>query len=167
MKKSLMAFYLVMTTFVGVAQAQTQEVFWNAENLQADKECLLQIVRAKMGVTKKTPAPRVRLESTTPFNEYQDAMEKWWGLRPDVFVNVYDAPNNTIYLTNNMKWYKSPRTPVDSLVHELTHFVQVQDQNGASGDEDLLEADAVKVQTWFRETHSQFIGDEKYQGACQ
>ncbi|MNK51243.1 hypothetical protein D3C87_701410 [compost metagenome] len=166
MLKSIFALSFVMM-FSLQSLAQEAQVFWSAEKLHESEQCLLQLVRTKMKV--KTPAdmfPRIRFETEVPFDEYQDAIEKWWGVRPEFFNNTYDVPNNTIYVTNNMRWYKSPRTPMDSLVHELAHFVQVRDLKIGDGDADHLEAQAIEVQTWFRENRAQFIRDQKYEGDC-
>lgn len=167
MKKSLFfASFIFVLSSALAAQSEAPASFWNAQNLQADKECLLKIVRQKMNSDKQNPSPLLRVESETPFKEYQDAMEVWWKFRPEVFVNVFDAPKNTIYLTNNKNWYKAPRTPVDSLVHELTHYVQSIDLDKGGGDPDQLEIEAIQVQDWFRTNYGQYIQDEKYQGPC-
>lgn len=159
---------LVLLAFVSFSEASLaqESEYWNAQNLHADMNCLLQITRKQMGSTQ-TSIPKLKVESETPLTEFQDAMEKWWNFRPDVFLNVYDANTNTIYLMNKKTSYKHPRTAVDSLVHELTHFVQYQDQGGASGDQDILEGEAIRVQTWFRENRGDRIQNEKYQGPCE
>ena len=61
---------------------------------------------------------------------------------------------------------KHPRTPVDSLVHELVYFVQYQDQGETQDEMDRLESQAIEVQTWFRENMSRHIIDERYTGPC-
>jgi hypothetical protein len=80
---------------------------------------------------------------------------------------VHDAGANKIYLLNNLKWYALPRTPVDSLAHELTHFVQIRDLNQSGNDEDQLEIDAVKVQDWFRTNYGKYIVHQEYHGPCK
>lgn len=165
MLKSILVL-LALVSFSEAVFAQSSE-YWNSQNLREDMNCLLQITRKRMGSTKTTPAPNLKIESETPLVEFQDAMEKWWNMRPDFFLNVYDANNNTIYLMNKKTSFKHPRTPMDSLVHELAHFVQVQDQGGGSGDADLLESEAVQVQTWFRENRGDKIQNEKYTGECE
>jgi hypothetical protein len=120
-----------------------------------------------MRVSQTTPAPEIKIESETPLRVFQDAMEKYWGVRPEVLVNVYDLTTNTVYLMNKKTSFQSPRTPVDSLVHELVHFVQVQDEGQTSGDGDDLESEAIRIQTWFRENRGAFIQNEKYRGDCQ
>lgn len=159
---------LFATLLLSSVSFTNSDIFWNADNLNNEQECLLKIVRTKMKSTNTSAGPTFKAESTTSLNEFQDAMEKWWGFRPSAYVNVYDANTNTIYLSNTKARYKHPRTPVDSLVHELTHFVQSKDFGaGKDSDEEYLENQAVQVQTWFRETHGSFIQDESYRGPCE
>lgn len=153
--------------FSSASFAITDNGFWNAENLLNDQECLLKVVRTKMKSLKSSPAPTLKLESHTSLVEFQDAIEKLWGFRPSAFVNVFDANSNTIFLSNTKSRYKHPRTPVDSLVHELVHFVQVKDQGAGKEDDEYLENQAVQIQTWFRENNGRFIIDESYRGPCE
>lgn len=153
--------------FINFAHAQETD-FWNAENLNSNRECLLSIVRKQLYSDKTSPAPQLKMQSTTSLEEFQNAMEKWWGFRPEFFVNVYDADTNTIYLTNLKARYKFPRTPVDSLVHELVHFVQSKDKGAHKGEnEEFYEEQAVRVQTWFRDHRGSFIENETYRGPCE
>ena len=164
MKNLIVIFTLIFSSTF--AAAQTPD-FWNEAGLQESRECLLQIVRAQVYSDKATPAPALKLESSTPLADFQASMETWWEFKPDFFVNVYNADENTVYLTNQRARYKSPRTPVDSLVHELTHFVQSKDKGAHKGDnEEYYEEQAVRVQTWFRENRGQYIVNESYQGPC-
>ncbi|WP_413568773.1 hypothetical protein ACLWBD_14860 [Bdellovibrio sp. HCB117] len=157
---------LLMILLIGSTSFAQNTEYWDADKLQDNKECLLKVVRNRMKSTK-TGTVNLKIESQTELIVFQDAMEKWWGLRPDFFLNVYDGNTNTIYLMNKRSSYKHPRTPVDSLVHELTHYVQVIDQGGGSGDGDLLEGEAVQVQSWFRETRGHLIQNDKYEGPCE
>lgn len=173
MKLNWAAPFIIMSFLTVATAAQQAPSFWNAANLIESKECLLQIVRSKMLAPNHltspslAPSPQVKLESEITLKEFQDAMEIWWKFRPDVFTNVYFAAENTVFLSNNVNYYNSPRTPFDSLVHELAHFVQAQDLGGASFDEDALESEAVGIQTWFRENRGQYIQNQKYSGPCQ
>jgi hypothetical protein len=139
---------------------------WNTENLKGESACLLQIVRNKMSSSKVSSPPRLKTEMETPLSEFQEAMGKYWGFRPEFFLNVYDFNTNSIYLMTQKKTYKHPRTAVDSLVHELVHFVQYKDQGQTQDEMDFLESEAIAIQTWFRDNLSKYIIDEKYQGPC-
>ncbi|KHD89112.1 MAG: hypothetical protein OM95_04590 [Bdellovibrio sp. ArHS] len=152
---------------IGSSAALAQSTdYWDADKLQENKECLLKVVRKHMR-SQGTSSPGLKIESQTDLIVFQDAMEKWWGLRPDFFLNVFDGNTNTIYLMNKRTSYKHPRTPVDSLVHELVHYIQVVEQDGALGDGDILEGDAVRIQTWFRETRGHLIQNDLYEGPCE
>lgn len=153
-----------------MAQVSWGTPSWNPESLHRREDCLLQLVRSKMKSTADSQAPSLRLESETPLIEFQDAIELAWGSRPDRFGNVFVPQKNTIYLLNRLDAYRSPRTPVDSLVHELVHFVQVMDRNGGQFlglDQDQLEVEAVAIQTWFRETHPVDELAQDYLGECR
>ena len=140
----------------------------HAAGLQSSKACLLELVRHHLQI--KNPAqlsPALKTEMETPLEEFQDAMQSYWKFRPDAFTNVYDIQINTIFMSTRLQNYHSPRSPMDSLVHELTHFVQVHDLNGGSGDEDILEGEAIQVQTWFRDNLAGHIINGVYQGPCK
>lgn len=141
--------------------------YWNEQTLRANSSCLLSIVRSKMNSTKTSALPELKFSSSTSLEEFQAAIEQWWGFRPEKFVNVYDANTNTLYLNNNKASYKNSRTPVDSLVHELVHFVQSKDFNASHEDGEYLEDQAVQVQTWFRDNYGLHIQNEDYQGPCK
>lgn len=162
----LKMFSLLVCVFMAIP-VQAAEEFWRADLLHENLNCLLKVTRKKMGSASVSAAPQLKVESETPLSEFQDAMEKFWRFRPDFFLNVYDVNTNTIYLMNKKNSYKAPRTPVDSLVHELAHFVQVKDRGHGMEDGDALESEAVQVQTWFRENRGNFISEEKYQGPCE
>lgn len=165
MKKTISISIAMITISISVL-AQTN-TYWNAENLKSSQACLLKIVRGQMNSQKTSLPPTLKIESETPLIEFQDAMEKWWNMRPDFFLNVYDAPNNTIYLMNAINSYKNERTPFDSLVHELAHFVQVQDQGMELKEDEWAESEAVRVQTWFRDNYGKHIKDQTYLGPCE
>lgn len=154
------------TLFFAFVSGAEESIYWNSKNLTDERECLLQIVRTHMHSAKTSPPPALKTEDTTTLTEFQDVMEKWWGFRPSAFLNVYDPNTNTIFLSNTRTRYKFPRTPVDSLVHELTHFVQHTDFGAGKDDDEYLENQAVQVQTWFRDNRGSSIKDESYQGPC-
>lgn len=97
--------------------------------------------------------PRIFYESTTPIEQFQNVVEPQWNLRPERFVNVYIARTNEIYLNDDALFYSERgRFLDDSLAHELVPFIQVVHQGASSDDGEDLEAEAIEVQTWFRET---------------
>lgn len=162
LKSALVFIFLSLLSQLSFANSNQ---YWSTEDLLSQKECLLVIARQQMHSLKNTPAPDLKIESETPLIEFQDAMAEHWHFRPDFFLNVFAVQKNTIYLMNKKASYKSPRTPYDSLVHELVHFVQQADFGG-TGDEDYMENEAVRIQTWFRETYGQHVQNEKYKGPC-
>lgn len=118
--------------------------------------CLLETVAAKkrLPLRAEVPVPTVYLESKTPLQQFQDAIEPQWGQRPDVFLNAYVKDRNEIYVIDDSAYYRrTNRYLDDSLVHELTHYMQVKYQDADLQNDDSLEAEAVELQTWFRETY--------------
>lgn len=96
------------------------------------------------------PFPKFFFESSTPLKQFQDALEKQWGFRPDMFTNAFAVDNNEVYIMDDASYYKkNKRCMDDSVAHELTHYVQVKYLNWDLSDESL-EWDAVEVQTEFR-----------------
>lgn len=96
------------------------------------------------------PLPTFHFQSTTPLKQFQDAIEKQWGFRPDVFTNAFSVINNEVYVMDEQDYYdKHGRCMDDSVVHELVHYVQVKYLNWDLADESL-EWDAIEVQTEFR-----------------
>lgn len=138
--------------FVLSSSAFAEEVV----SLKYSPEC---IFKAILKYKKREPnqaisLPVIFVESRTPLQQFQDAIEPQWNFRPDSFLNAYVASLNEIYLLDKADYYRrTDRFIDDSLAHELTHYFQVKYQNAnlADGD-DSLEPDAVDVQTWFRET---------------
>lgn len=109
------------------------------------------LVRKNKTYDKQIPMPQFFYESSTPLIQFQDAIEKQWGFRPDVFTNAFVAERNEIYILDDAEYYKkAERCMDDSVAHELTHYVQVKYQKFDLNDESL-EMDAIDVQTWFRE----------------
>ncbi len=109
------------------------------------------LIRKNKNFDAQIPMPQFFYASSTPLVQFQDAIEKQWGFRPDVFTNAFANDRNEIYILDEAEYYKkNQRCMDDSVAHELTHFVQSRYQNFDLNDESL-EMDAVDVQTWFRE----------------
>ncbi len=130
---------------------------YKAVSLKYSPSCIFAAVAKRMLITPNAaiPFPLIFMEKDTPLKQFQDAIEPQWGMRPDMFTNVYIEAKNEIYLIDEADYYeKMDRTVDDSLAHELAHYVQVHYQKVplAEGG-DAIEADAVDVQTWLRETY--------------
>ncbi|MBI4349149.1 MAG: hypothetical protein HY553_20090 [Elusimicrobia bacterium] len=99
------------------------------------------------------PLPALRLQHRTPLSEFQDAVEPQWNLRPDVFLNAYAAARNEVFILTEADYYaRLSRFVDDSIAHELAHYVQVRYRNiPIEHLDDSLEAEAIHVQTEFRE----------------
>ena len=94
--------------------------------------------------------PKFYFKSSTPLKQFQDAIEKQWGFRPDVFTNAFAVDNNEVYILDDAEYYRrNKRCMDDSVVHELVHYIQVKYQNWDLSDESL-EWDAIDKQTEFR-----------------
>jgi hypothetical protein len=146
MKKLIVLFFISITT---LSTAQAYEV----AKLKYALDFLIDKTLEKKHQTKRAdvPLPTFHFQSTTPLKQFQDAIEKQWGFRPDVFTNAFALENNEIYIMDEAEYYrKSERCMDDSVVHELTHYVQVKYLNWDLNDESL-EWDAIEVQTQFRE----------------
>ncbi|MBI5209181.1 MAG: hypothetical protein HY927_04320 [Elusimicrobia bacterium] len=119
--------------------------------------CVLATVADMMGITLRPdiPAPAVRLESDTPLERFQDAVEPQWGLRPGMFLNAYVPSSNEVFLTADASYYgKLKRFLDDSLAHEYVHFFQVQYKKVRLEDfSDAEEGEAVQYQTEFRDRY--------------
>lgn len=101
------------------------------------------------------PFPKFYFQSSTPLKQFQDAIEKQWGFRPDVFTNAFAVENNEVYILDEADYYKkNKRCMDDSIAHELTHYLQVKYQNWDLSDESL-EWEAIDVQTQFRTDNCQ------------
>lgn len=97
------------------------------------------------------PFPKFYYQSKTPLKQFQDAIEKQWGFRPDFFTNAFAVANNEVYILDEADYYrKMGRCMDDSVAHELVHYLQVKYQNWDLSDESL-EWEAVDIQTAFRE----------------
>lgn len=97
--------------------------------------------------------PTFHFESSTPLKTFQDAIEKQWGFRPDVFTNAFAIESNQVFIMDDEEYYRRhKRCMDDSVVHELVHYVQVKYQGWDMADESL-EWDAIDHQTAFREQY--------------
>ncbi len=112
---------------------------------------LTQVLEAKgLPERQEIPLPALRLESLTPLEVFQDAIEPQWGFRPHVIINAFSARHNTIFLSDEPTYYARFRRCIDdSLAHELVHYVQAKYQERDLND-DALEAEAIEIQTAFR-----------------
>ncbi len=154
--------FLLTAVFLwqGSAHAQTKEL-WPSPVILKNRDCILEILAKKMNVTlsESKPRPEIKPQGLVTLEEYQDAVEKFWGWRPSAIVNVYNPVTNQIFLNTTTEFYlPRGRTIFDSLAHEYVHFLQLN-YLGRDPDDSYNEDEAVAVQTWFRETYSsQMIG---------
>lgn len=101
----------------------------------------------------EVPFPPIRYESSTPLKEFQDDIERQWGMRPERITNAFAVHANKIYLYDDAEYYRrTGRCMDDSLVHELVHYLQAKYQ-GWDLNDDSLEWEAVDIQTAFREKY--------------
>jgi hypothetical protein len=120
--------------------------------LQQDPREILESVARQMNVTLRAeePLPKIHLESATPLEQVQDAVEQQWNFRPPRFANVYAVASNEIYLTDEPGYYRRVRRTLDeSLAHEFAHYLQVRYFAAKLSDE-TCETEAVAVQMAFR-----------------
>lgn len=120
--------------------------------LQQDPREILESVARQMNVTLRAdePLPKVHLESATPLERFQDAVEQQWNFRPPRFANVYAVASNEIYLTDDPGYYRRVRRTLDeSLAHEFAHYLQVR-YFAANLSDETCETEAVAVQMAFR-----------------
>lgn len=97
--------------------------------------------------------PKYFFQSRTPLKQFQDAIEKQWGFRPDVFTNAFALENNEIYIMDEAKYYQEQKRCMDdSVAHELVHYIQTKYMGWDLNDESL-EWDAIDIQTQFREAY--------------
>lgn len=120
-------------------------------------ECILNAILAhkQLSVNPAAELPKIFYASEVTLQQFQDAIEPQWNLRPDQITNAYVIDKNEIYLIDDPTYYsRTERFLEDSLAHELTHFIQVVYRHWdlQSGD-DSLEYEAVHTQTWFRDTY--------------
>jgi hypothetical protein len=123
--------------------------------LRFEPRFVLEAVAQQLGVTLRPeiPMPAIFVASATPLTQFQEAIEAQWRFRPEVVMNTYAIERNEIYLHDGAAYYaQTGRTLDDSLAHELVHYLQARYRNDDLSSE-LREAEAVAIQTWFREVH--------------
>ena len=124
--------------------------------LRRDPACVLAAAAWAMNVRldPAKPLPALRLETKTPLSEFQDAAQRQWGMRPDVFLNLYSVANETIYLIEDADYYSRMRRDIaDSLAHEYAHYIQVHYKGYAADQLSGGEEEAIHIQTWFRDNY--------------
>jgi len=120
--------------------------------LRRDPQQILEAVARRMNVTLRADValPRIYFESTTPLEQFQDAIAPQWHFRPPLFANAYVAERNEIYLMDDPAYYRRMRRTLDeSLAHEFAHYLQVNYFAANLADE-TCENEAVAVQMAFR-----------------
>lgn len=155
MKKILFIVLIKVLTFSLNAQAElpVNDQLKKPAKLKYSLEFIFEKVLhlKKQTLNLNIPTPKFYFESQTPLSQFQDAIEKQWGFRPDQFTNAYAVASNEIYISDDADYYRSTKRCMDdSVAHELTHFIQVKYQNWDLADESL-EWDAVEIQTLFRD----------------
>lgn len=67
-----------------------------AVNLIYSPEVIFNFVLAekKQTLDPAIPFPKIYFKSQIPLKQFQDAIEKQWNLRPEVFTNAYAIENN-------------------------------------------------------------------------
>jgi len=121
--------------------------------LQHDPRYILESVARQMNITLRPdePLPTIHFESSTPLEQFQDAVVSQWRFRPPMISNVYVVARNKIYLSDDARYYRRMRRTLDeSLAHEFTHYLQVRYFAANLADESC-ETEAVAVQIAFRE----------------
>lgn len=99
------------------------------------------------------PLPTFHFSSSTPLVQFQDAIEKQWGFRPDFITNAYAFANNEIYIMDDFDYYETQKRCIDdSVSHEIVHYIQDKYMGWDLNDESL-EWDAIEIQTQFREKY--------------
>lgn len=112
---------------------------------------MLELKRQKLNPDIQFPA--VYFESKTSLNQFQDAIEEQWGMRPDKITNAYSLKNNEIYINDDADYYhRTSRCMDDSLAHEMVHYIQAK-YLGWDLNDDSLEWEAIDIQTAFREAY--------------
>ena len=129
--------------------------------LQTDPHEILTAVARRMNVTLRPdrPLPRIYFESSTPLEQFQDAIAPQWHFRPPLFANAYVVARNEIYLMDDPAYYRRMRRTLDeSLAHEFAHYLQVMYFAADLADE-TCENEAVAVQIAFRDAQEQAPGE--------
>ena len=111
----------------------------------------------KISENPQISKPEIKFASQVSVKEFQDDIEPQWGLRPDEVLNAYVVAKNRIYILDDQAYYdRHSRCIDDSIVHELTHFVQSRYQGFDLHDESL-EWDAIGIQSEFRSQYCKLV----------
>lgn len=157
MKKILFIVLIKLLTFISM-NAHGATLNKKPAQLQNSLEFIFEKVLAlkKQTLRADIALPAFYFESKTPLKQFQDAIEKQWGMRPDVFTNAFAITNNEIYILDDADYYdRHQRCMDDSLAHELTHYIQSKYQGYDLNDESL-EWEAVDIQNAFRQQFCRF-----------
>jgi hypothetical protein len=123
-------------------------------------QCVFLAVAERMKVPKVVLSegpPALVYSEESSVDEFNLANEGYLKFKVGAFLNIYNAKTNTVFLATDPGRYKAPRTALDSMAHEFTHFFQFievgRDLNSPILYSDEAESEAVRVQEWFRETN--------------
>jgi hypothetical protein len=128
MKKIFLIILIKVLTIIPInahAEVKNINLIKTPAKLQHDIEFIFAKVLIKKNQVNRTEIafPKFYFESKTPLKQFQDALEKQWGFRPDAFSNAFAVQNNEIYISDDADYYKrNARCMDDSIAHELTHY---------------------------------------------
>jgi hypothetical protein len=150
--------------FLFTLQANAVSRLIPAKPVVESTDCILKIVAKELHRELKDDVvkPTLKVQGPTTVKEFQDSIEKFWKFRPEKFTNVFNPLTNEVFIMSERKYYtKMNRSIYDSIAHELTHYVQNHYMGVSFTEEDdSVEAQAIEIQTWFRETYrANFVGD--------
>lgn len=147
---------IFLTVLVGLSsQGLDSNLDYTPVKPKYDIDYLVQFTLEAKGFIEKPEIkrPEILFGSEVSLTQFQDDVEPQWGIRPEFVTNVYVVSKNRIYLLDDKAYYdKLGRCIDDSIVHELTHFVQSAYQ-GFDLDDESLEFNAIDIQIDFREKH--------------
>lgn len=146
----------------GVRDAHAEEA-----KLCFEPRVILEAVARRMNITLRpeVPLPAVFLASATPLRQFHDAIGAQWRFEPRTVSNAYAIARNEIYLLDDASYYvRYRRTLDDSLAHELVHYLQATYLKEDLASE-WVEAEAVAIQTWFREEHAHCGASDRQRSA--
>jgi hypothetical protein len=125
---------------------------------QNQEACVFNYVKQNRPRKHKTDIsmPLIGYSHTLDLNTFKDEYPKNTGYSPEIFSNYFNPERLKVYLYTGYNYYKSPRSPLDSLAHEFVHYFQYmesdQDPDLQKNDfNDDLETEAVRVQSAFRD----------------
>jgi hypothetical protein len=153
MKKNQLMLFTLLILFSIFSKAVPLKI------IKEKSQCTLHAVAKKMNMENfpKNDSPEIIYSAESSLSDFQNDIERFWNMRPDVFLNVYNALSNKIFLATDESRYTPPRTQLDSLAHEYTHFFQFLESKKSLTslleNDEYNESQAVDVQNWFRETN--------------